>query len=606
MISAELKRALSIDDFGDRRKELRNLTSFRLSKHYAGNHFIADAYNKSPLVGDGANQVTPRPTPSGLVSALDEDTMIALLAGECTAKEILDAIIAPQVTSSTGKTGFKFGRPVGVSDGRRDDLVRQIEQGVNGYDTSTFSLDDLFKLHDFTLDKSGRTSDEVLTAMSVIFKRDPQKVDALRAAITVRSSQPTPPELKDLPENVRLAHNELMNIFKGTSLIVEEEEEPQKEELVAPSEKDAQVIDLLLTQQNLPKIGELIGMVKDAQAKADAVSAPVAIAQTNNADIPSGTKVMRSASDVFKIKGSARQAFNFKIPTFDWDAPHPHVPLIDNEYIFDPTLLMRTLFALLKNKRMYLHGHTGSGKTTFVEQCLARMNWPCMRVNFDSEITRMDLVGRDTLVQEGGTTVSKFVEGIMPQAMAGPYVLLCDEIDFVRPDISYVMQRAFEGNGLMLTEDGGRVVVPHESFRIVATGNTVGQGDEFGMYQGARPQSMAMLDRFTVWAHVDYLNASERRKLIEKKAPQLAKDHVDNVVKYVEEHLTAFKDSKVLQPITPRGFVDLSNAMVSFLSVYPAHQHKKAIQEALDATILDRCSAQDRAVIKGIINRIFV
>ena len=158
----------------------------------------------------------------------------------------------------------------------------------------------------------------------------------------------------------------------------------------------------------------------------------------------------------------------------------------------------------------------------------------------------------------------------------------------------------------MLTEDGGRVVVPHESFRIIATGNTVGQGDEFGMYQGARPQSMAMLDRFTVWAHVDYLNASDRRKLIEKKAPALQKDIVNQVCKYVDEHLNAFKNSKVLQPITPRGFVDLSNAMVSFLSVYPAHQKKKAIQEALDTTILDRCSAQDRAVIKGIINRIFV
>jgi cobaltochelatase CobS len=240
-----------------------------------------------------------------------------------------------------------------------------------------------------------------------------------------------------------------------------------------------------------------------------------------------------------------------------------------------------------------------------VEQVAAHLFWPFMRVNFDSEITRMDLIGRDTLVQESGTTVSKFVDGILPQMMSGPYIGCFDELDFVRPDVAYVMQRMFEGNGLMLTEDGGRIVKPHGMFRMFATGNTVGQGDEFGMYQGARPQSMAMLDRFTVWAHVDYLNERERAKLIETRVPSLAKDMVAKINKYVTEHIEAFKTSKVMQPITPRGYIDLAASLTMFLQVFPSSKQSKAIEQAVEMTVLDRASVQDRAVLKGIVNRVF-
>ncbi|MAS48171.1 MAG: hypothetical protein CL557_12290 [Alphaproteobacteria bacterium] len=601
MIDANLKRAISLDDFTERRTSLRAMTSHVLTKIYDANTLISRAFDDSPLVGDQPDQITPRPTPSGLCNVLDEDTMIALLNKEIVVRDILDAIRKPEVANPKAKTGWAFGKPKKVEPGRRDALIKEIEGEGKGYDPMTFSLEEMFKLHDFTLEKTGRGSDEVLDAMQVVLRAD-QKVAGLRAALSVKQDEERPVyKLEDIPEHVRLAHNDLADHILGLSTT----SEPVSTDYEIP--QDAELINLALSKQGLPPIKDLLTELKDAKNKsATTMQMPQISEVPQSADIPKGKFVVKKCADVFKITGTYRQAFSFEIPTWEWDAPHPHVPALDNEYIFNPSLLLRTLYALMTNKRTYLHGHTGSGKTTHAEQIAARCQIPVMRVNFDSEITRMDLIGRDTLVQENGTTVSKFVEGIMPQAMAGPYMMILDEIDFIRPDVAYVMQRVLEGQGLMLTEDGGRVVKPHPMFRIIATGNTVGQGDEYGMYQGARPQSMAMLDRFTVWAHVDYLSGSERRKLIEKKVPKLSKDMVDNVCKYVDEHIRAFKDSKILQPITPRGYLDLGNALVMFLGVYPSTQKTKAINEALDTTILDRCSAQDRAVIKGIINRIFV
>jgi cobaltochelatase CobS len=279
------------------------------------------------------------------------------------------------------------------------------------------------------------------------------------------------------------------------------------------------------------------------------------------------------------------------------------VPEVDEDYVFRPFELLRVLYAVMTNQRCYLHGHTGSGKTTLVEQVAARLTWPFMRVNFDSEITRMDLIGRDVLVNEGGVTSSKFVDGILPQMMSGPYIGCLDEIDFVRPDIAYVLQRAAEGNGLMLTEDGGRMVKPHKLFRMFATGNTVGQGDEYGMYQGSRPQSMAFLDRWTVWVKVDYLKPADRKRLISARLPKLPEVHAEKLNRYVTEHLEAFTKSKVMQPISPRGFLSLGQAMCAYLSFID--DEKKAVEEALETTMLDRATVNDRAVLKAISQRVW-
>jgi cobaltochelatase CobS len=310
--------------------------------------------------------------------------------------------------------------------------------------------------------------------------------------------------------------------------------------------------------------------------------------------IPSGKVVMKKVRDVFP----GITAADFIIPVWEWDGVHPEVPAKDLFYIFREELLLRSLFAIASNQRMYLQGHTGSGKTTLIEQIAAYLNWPFKRINFDSEITRMDLIGRDTL-KEGA---SVFVDGMLPQMMQGPYIGVFDEIDFCRPDVAYVMQSVLEGNSFRITEDGGREVKPHPMFRMFATGNTVGQGDEHGMYQGARPQSLAFLDRFTVWGKVEYLKEAERKQLIQRHFPMLTEEAVTTINKYATEHLAAFENAKILQPISPRGILAVARAVVHFQTIYG--DYNKAIKQALTMSILDRCTASDYATIVGVIDRV--
>ena len=320
-------------------------------------------------------------------------------------------------------------------------------------------------------------------------------------------------------------------------------------------------------------------------------------------EIPEGEMSYKKASDVFDIR-RGKKAFDFDIPYFEWEYQDPQVPAIDEGYIFRPMPLLNVLLAIVNNDKAYLVGHTGTGKTTLVEQVLARMNYPMIRVNFDSEITRMDLIGRDVLVNEEGNTVSKFVDGVLPTALSGPYVLVCDEIDRIRAEVSYVFHRMLENNGLLLTEDGGRLVRPHPMHRLIANANTVGQGDDYGMYQGARPQSQAFLDRFTRWINVDYLKAKDETKLLQNNCPALPEKYTEAIVRYAREHREAFVNAEVLQPLSPRGVVALGETLVHFLALLP--DEGKAASEALETVVLNRASPQDRAVLKGLVNRVWV
>lgn len=315
-------------------------------------------------------------------------------------------------------------------------------------------------------------------------------------------------------------------------------------------------------------------------------------------EIPNGCVTLEQACDVFSgIKSK------MLIPVWGWDSKHPMVPEKNPDYIFREEILMRALYALTTNQRMYLQGHTGSGKTTLLEQIAAHLNYPFIRINFDSEITRMDLIGRDTLVVKDGVTLSNFVDGLLPQMMKQPCIGCFDEIDFCRPDVAYVMQSALENNSLRITEDGGREVKPHPMFRMFATGNTVGQGDEHGMYQGARPQSMAFLDRFTVWAKVEYLSEKERFNFIAKAAPELDESVVTTINKYSTEHLEGFKDGKVMQPLSPRGMAAIATSTEYLLSVGKADVNK-ALRQSLYMTVLDRASSSDLGTLKEIIDRV--
>ena len=388
--------------------------------------------------------------------------------------------------------------------------------------------------------------------------------------------------------------------------------------LKTPDDTSAAIVNTIMTKLGLPNIEDVINKLNkssddmserdtriaelEQRVKQTALAPSTQVSQETkgNGTIPNGKLVLKKAHELFDMP---KKDFDFEINVWEWDAPNPHVPEIDPHYIFRPEELFKFLYAMIMNQRAYFWGDTGTGKTTLIEQGCARMNYMFNRINFDSDIGRFDLVGRDTLISDGTRTVSKFIEGALPQAMANPTVLCCDEIDFCRPDTAYVMQSALEGNGLTLMEDGGRIVKPHSMFRMFATGNTQGQGDEKGMYAGARNQSMALLDRFTVWAKVDYLNSTQRKQLLKKKCPSLEKNHIDMVCQYVTEHMKAFEDSRVFQPMSPRGMISLGNAVATFTALDP-NNPTKAIQRAFDTTILERATTQDHAVFKGITQRV--
>ena len=602
-----LREILEISDFTQRRIELRKRCQFILERKHIDTNDIKMAFGASPMVGSGVGKISPRPTISGFRDALDEATQIALITGDVTYDECLKAITNPSshgipATSSRSKTAYVFGRPASLTQAKADSIIAHIRANTSG-DTSMsykLGLQECIDLVDAYMDTHGVAFDDAIAEIHEYDNDFPRGAveSAMRLRGEVGARNPLTPAAEEILD--ALCHSV-------------DEPAPAVTAYEKPDATKSQLIDLTLAQAGLPAIGELIDQlnqatqaVKDAEARASSAMTSVSVSAETVAsgEIPSGKVRVAKAYDVFGLT-RGKDAFNFDVPVWDWDGDHPHVPEVDGDYVFRAFELMRVLYALITNQRAYLHGHTGSGKTTLIEQVAARLCWPFMRVNFDSEITRMDLIGRDVLANDGGVTTSRFVDGILPQMMSGPYIGCFDELDFVRPDVAYVMQRAFEGNGLLLTEDGGRMVKPNKMFRAFATGNTVGQGDEYGMYQGARPQSLALLDRFTVWIHVDYMNAADRRKLIAARCPSLSETMRQRLDQYVGEHLEAFKNSKVLQPISPRAYLALGHAIATFTAYFPASKESHAIQQAIEATILDRATAQDRAVLKGIADRVF-
>ena len=335
-----------------------------------------------------------------------------------------------------------------------------------------------------------------------------------------------------------------------------------------------------------------------------AVSAPTVVAADGK--IPEGNVLMRRAKDIFSVEKSEEKMrdtlLNFDVPFFQWEGVHPDVPSIDLNYKFDMTALFRVLQGIVDSNNSYLYGHTGTGKSTLVEQVCAHLNFPLVRVNFDSEISRMDLIGRDTLVTVDGQTVSKFVDGVLPDALSRPCLLLCDEVDFIRPDVMYVFQRVLEGNGLLISEDGGRKVMANPWFRLVATANTVGQGDDTAMYQGARPQSMATLDRFENWVEMSYMSKGVETNWLKGVTDGLNPDDAKLFIKYASEHRKAFTSGKIMQPLSPRGLRAMAKRYVTVL--WLTSDTKESLREAFEATVLARCTQQDRTILDGLYQRV--
>src|SRR5438876_5777668 len=221
------------------------------------------------------------------------------------------------------------------------------------------------------------------------------------------------------------------------------------------------------------------------------------------------------------ITVSVRQTFgidcDMQVPAFS--QPAEHVPDIDEAYRSDRDTTLAILAGFAYNRRVMICGYHGTGKSTHIEQVAARLNWPCIRVNLDSHISRIDLVGKDAIVLRDGKQVTEFREGLLPWALQNPTALVFDEYDAGRPDVMFVIQRVLEVQGRLTLLDQNRVIRPHSAFRLFATANTVGLGDTSGLYHGTQQINQGQMDRRNIVATLNYLPHDDEANILLANAP---------------------------------------------------------------------------------------
>ncbi len=226
------------------------------------------------------------------------------------------------------------------------------------------------------------------------------------------------------------------------------------------------------------------------------------------------------------IMVSVRQVFgidsDLQVPAFS--EKMDHVPETDDAYIFDRKTTLAILAGFAHNKRVMVQGYHGTGKSTHIEQVAARLNWPLVRVNLDSHISRIDLIGKDAIVLKDGKQVTEFKEGILPWALRNPVALVFDEYDAGRPDVMFVIQRVLEAEGKLTLLDQNEVIKPHSAFRIFATANTVGLGDTTGLYHGTQQINQGQMDRWNIVAALNYLPPEQEIDIVLARAPHYKTD----------------------------------------------------------------------------------
>jgi cobaltochelatase CobS len=222
--------------------------------------------------------------------------------------------------------------------------------------------------------------------------------------------------------------------------------------------------------------------------------------------------ILRSVRELFGIDS------DLQVPAFS--QRDEYVPEIDEAYRFNPDVTLAILAGFTRNRRVMVQGLHGTGKSTHIEQVAARLNWPCLRVNLDGHISRLDLVGKDAIVVRDGVQVTEFQEGIVPWSLQRPMALIFDEYDAGRPDVMFVIQRILERDGQFSLLDQNRVINPHPYFRLFATANTVGLGNMSGMYQGTQVLNHAQIDRWNIVAKLDYLSPQEEAAIVLARVPE--------------------------------------------------------------------------------------
>jgi cobaltochelatase CobS len=234
-----------------------------------------------------------------------------------------------------------------------------------------------------------------------------------------------------------------------------------------------------------------------------------------------------------------------------------HVPAFDEDYRFDRDTTLAILAGFTHNRRVMIQGYHGTGKSTHIEQVAARLNWPCIRINLDSHISRIDLVGKDAIVLEDGQQVTAFREGLLPWAIQHPVVLVFDEYDAGRPDVMFVIQRVLEVEGKLTLLDQNRVITPHPYFRLFSTTNTIGLGDTTGLYHGTQQINQGQMDRWSIVTTLNYLKHEAEVEIVLGKAKHYAESTdgertISNMVAVADLTRRGFVNGDVSVVMSPR------------------------------------------------------
>ena len=305
-----------------------------------------------------------------------------------------------------------------------------------------------------------------------------------------------------------------------------------------------------------------------------------------------------SAPDVkFDVKKTFNIDVNIKVQGFSKKSEY--VPEIDDAYLFDKDTTLAILAGFSHNRRVLIQGYHGTGKSTHIEQVAARINWPCMRVNLDSHISRIDLIGKDAIVLKDGKQVTEFRDGILPWAVQNPIALVFDEYDAGRADVMFVIQRVLEVSGKLTLLDTNKVITPHPSFRLFATANTVGLGDTTGLYHGTQQINQGQMDRWSIVSSLNYLPSEKEVQIVLSKVPSWNSN----------EGKETIKKMVALADLTRNGFIagDISTLMSPRTVITWAENAEifGDIVLGFQLTFLNKCDEVERATIREYYQRCF-
>jgi cobaltochelatase CobS len=275
--------------------------------------------------------------------------------------------------------------------------------------------------------------------------------------------------------------------------------------------------------------------------------------------------------------------------------PADHVPDIDPAYRFDHAVTTALLAGFDRNRRVMVQGLHGTGKSTHIEQVAARLNWPCVRVNLDGHLSRLDLIGRDAVVLRDGKQVTEFQEGILPWALQRPVALILDEYDAGRPDVMFVIQRLLERDGKLTLLDQNRVLTPHPAFRLFATANTVGLGNLNGLYHGVQRLNHAQIDRWNIVATLDHLPAEQEIEIVSARVPSLSRELIGSMVAVANLTRSGFRVGDLSTLMSPRTVITWAENIEIF--------HDPAL--AFRLSFVNKCDEAERPVVAEYFQRCF-